>query len=383
MIPIQNKINLQTVGFRIFQCAAVFSGMLLASSTGLGQGCIAIRGGSLCPLGGEAGHAMIHGQDMPNAPADDWQLTLGYRTIYSDRHFRGDHEEKRRQAQNTEVINDSHFFDLSLFYNINSHWSAGLTVPFVYSERSSLYEHPGSGRNTTTAGGLGDIRLSAYYWLIDTSTMPKANVLFGLGPKFPTGDHNAKDTFYNATTGPVKNAVDQSIQPGDGGFGFTAELFGYAVLFPRMTAYMQGFYLFNPETDNGTSTTTGRPRSNPFEGIMSITDQYLGRAGFSYVVMPQWGLSLSLGGRIEGIPVEDALGSSGGFRRPGYAVSIEPGISLIKNSWSFNVTVPVALYRNREQSVTDKLYTQASGVYRHGDAAFSDYSITANISKSF
>jgi len=92
---------------------------------------------------------------------------------------------------------------------------------------------------------------------------------------------------------------------------------------------------------------------------------------------------LSLGGRIEGVPVEDVQGADKGFRRPGYAISIEPGITLIKNSWSFSVTTPVAVYRNRLQSVTDKQWTEASGVYRHGDAAFADFSVTANISKSF
>ncbi|HEV8544343.1 MAG TPA: hypothetical protein VGR78_18290 [Verrucomicrobiae bacterium] len=38
----------------------------------------------------------------------------------------------------------------------------------------------------------------------------------------------------------------------------------------------------------------------------SIPDQYLGRAGLSYEIWPSQDLSLSLGGRVEGVPAHDA-----------------------------------------------------------------------------
>jgi hypothetical protein len=312
----------------------------------------------------------------------DWQVSAGYRWLYSDRHFRGDEEEEERQEFGTEVVNDSHFFDLSVLYAITPRWSVGATVPFVNSERSSLYEHPGSGRRTSRASGIGDVRLGAYAWVLDPVEMPRWNLSLGLGPKFPTGEYDAKDTFYTNNM-PIRGTVDQSIQPGDGGYGFSAELFGFMELMPRTSGYVQGFYLFNPENENGASTTTGRPRGNPHEAVMSITDQYLGRAGLSYLLWPEWGLTLSLGGRIEGIPVRDAIGENDGFRRPGYAVSVEPGLSLAKNHWFFNVSAPVAVYRNRQQSVADKRWTSDTGIHRHGDAAFADYVITASVSRRF
>jgi len=67
-------------------------------------------------------------------------------------------------------------------------------------------------------------------------------------------------------------------------------------------------------------------------------------------------------------PVEDLIGDSDGFRRPGYAVSVEPGLSFSRGPHTFSVAVPVAAYRNRTRSVADRLVPG-----RHGDAAFADY----------
>jgi hypothetical protein len=39
------------------------------------------------------------------------------------------------------------------------------------------------------------------------------------------------------------------------------------------------------------------------------------------------------------------------------------------------LSVPVAIERNRTQSVPDKIRTRLTGVYAQGDAAFADYSI--------
>ncbi|MBM3824727.1 MAG: hypothetical protein FJ404_17895 [Verrucomicrobia bacterium] len=258
-----------------------------------------------------------------------------------------------------------------------------MLLPFVYSDRSSLYEHDRLNRHHTQAGGIGDARLSAYAWIWDPATKPNGNLQVGLGFKVPTGDYKATDTFISAT-GPVTGYVDQSIQPGDGGWGFTLELNGWRKLFDKTFAYAQGFYLFNPQDENGAPTTTGAfSRGNPYEQITSIPDQYMLRAGLSYVLLPSWGLQLSLGGRVEGVPVEDVIGDNTGFRRPGFSVGIEPGISLMKNKWTVSLTAPVALYRNRERSIADQRWSADSGTYRHGDAAFADYVITFTVAREF
>jgi hypothetical protein len=45
--------------------------------------------------------------------------------------------------------------------------------------------------------------------------------------------------------------------------------------------------------------------------------------------------------------------------------------------------VPVALVRNRTQSVPDKITTQLTGVTAHGDAAFADYVVNIGMNIRF
>jgi hypothetical protein len=111
---------------------------------------------------------------------------------------------------------------------------------------------------------------------------------------------------------------------------------------------------------------------------MSVPDQFALRIGLGYSLSQNF--SASLGARFEGVPVEDVLGGSGGFRRPGNVLSIDPGISYMKNNFSINLNVPVAVRRNRPQSVTDLETQIATGEPRNGDAAFADYLINLGIS---
>jgi hypothetical protein len=354
-----------------------------ARATLQAQGCVAVRGSSQCALNhydplGMAGDSGLLGPG-------DWQVGLSYRWLHSDRHFRGEEEQDERQENGTEVVNDSHFIDVNVLYGITPRLSLGLTVPFVYSDRSSMYEHKGnrSGeRYHTQAGGIGDVRLMAYFWFWNPGKNPKGNLSLGVGPKFPTGDYEATDTFIT-TNGPVTGPVDQSIQPGDGGWGFGVEITGFRELFPRGSGYVQGGYLFNPQGDNGVSTGRGRPTTNPYTAKMSVPDQYFGRLGMSYNLVPKWGLSLSLGGRIEGVPVRDAIGDSEDFRRPGYSIYIEPSLTVAKSKWLFTLSGPVALFRNRERSIPDLQRSKATGDRVHGDAAFADFVILTSLSRQF
>jgi len=105
---------------------------------------------------------------------------------------------------------------------------------------------------------------------------------------------------------------------------------------------------------------------------MSVPDQYLVKAGFTYA----YHHFIFAGGiRLEGIPVYDLLGGSSDFRRPGYIWSAEPGITYQFKKVNLFATVPVALVRNRTQSVTDKENSLIKGIYVQGDAAFCDYTI--------
>ena len=352
------------------------SALLVSSQTSHAQGCVATRG--------SGGGMLPHGEDVYLQP-NSWEATLGYRWLYSDRHFKGREEQKERQALGTDVRNDSHFIDTTIAYGISKRTSVSLTLPFVSSQRSSLYEHGAKDaagnreRHEMSASGLADVRLTTTTWLFDPEAHHSGNIALGIGVKAPTGDSEAKDIKYknSATLGnyTVMDFVDQSIQPGDGGWGFIVEAQGFQKLFNNAAAYMQMSYLISPKEMNGAYSLTGTPQVKRFH---SVPDSYLLRAGLSYSVWPSKGLSLSLGGRMEGVPVEDLIGGSLGFRRPGYAVSIEPGVNWAYKKLSFNLTVPIAVERNRERSYIEIVENRPGG-----DAAFADYIITSSVSYRF
>ena len=352
------------------------SALRVSSQTSHAQGCVATRG--------SGGGMLPHGDDVYLQP-NSWEATLGYRWLYSDRHFKGREEQKERQALGTDVRNDSHFIDTTIAYGISKRTSVSLTLPFVSSQRSSLYEHGAKDaagnreRHEMSASGLADVRLTTTTWLFDPEAHHSGNIALGIGVKAPTGDSEAKDIKYknSATLGnyTVMDFVDQSIQPGDGGWGFIVEAQGFQKLFNNAAAYMQMSYLISPKEMNGAYSLTGTPQVKRFH---SVPDSYLLRAGLSYSVWPSKGLSLSLGGRMEGVPVEDLIGGSLGFRRPGYAVSIEPGVNWAYKKLSFNLTVPIAVERNRERSYIEIVENRPGG-----DAAFADYIITSSVSYRF
>jgi hypothetical protein len=338
------------------------------------QGCVAIRGtGTVCTKQSHIEHE-----------AKGWQLNTGYRYFKSFRHFKGDVEQKERLEQNTEVINWQHSLDLSLVRTFNNRWSVAVGMPLLANKRSSLYEHGRTERHSSESYGLGDMRIVAYRWMLDPGKNKKGNFQLGLGVKLPTGEEGYEDYFQNV--GPNKGKelrpVDQSIQLGDGGTGLITELNGFYNFNQNFGMYTTMYYLTNPREVNGVRTfreTLSPALSN--ESIMSVADQYMARLGVNYSFNGSLrGASLLLGGRLEGIPVEDLVGGSQGFRRPGYVVAVEPGINYMTKKLNFFATVPVAVERNRTRSVTDKESSILTGTYRHGDAAFADYSINVGCS---
>ena len=355
------------------------------------QGCVAVRGGGMCTLN----HAHL-GEEM-GMEGNQWMASFGYRFFKSDRHFSGDREPRNALGQNrfeqgTEVINYSNFIDLSISYQITPRYSATVAVPMVYNLRSAPYEHSGVRRETRSSG-LGDLRTTLGAWIWNPVDRPKGNLQLSLGVKAPTGDLGATDTFYqdqDPTAGvniqPVRRPVDQSIQPGDGGWGLSLEANAYRQLHPDWTAYLQGYYLFNPQNVNGTRSPTVRRDAGPniggidIDNGMSITDQYMARGGMIYTLSQKHSLSVSLGGRIEGVPVEDLNGNAGnqeGFRRPGFSVAIEPGINWMPGKWNVGLNAPLRIYANRQSSYWDGIKG------RHGDAAFADYLVTVSVSRLF
>ena len=330
------------------------------------QGCVAIKGTS--------------GTCSRPADSKGWEMNLTNRYFRSYKHFVGTEEQKQRVEEGSNVINHSYELDVSAIRTLNSRWSLAIIVPFLAYGRSSLYEHDGKTRNSTHSFGIGDVRLSAYRWMLDPQTSHKGNVQLGLGIKLPTGNYNYQDFFYKKIDSVVLGAVDQSIELGDGGTGLTFELNTFYNFSHKLGVYGNFFYLSNPREVNGTSTTRGGISSVTAKkyntDVMSVPDLFMARAGLAYMMN---NVTFSGGIRIEGLPSKDIMGGSRGFRRPGYVVSAEPTVTWVAKKASFNIAVPVAIKRDRTQSDSDKRQTTDSGIYKQGDAAFADYSINAGL----
>jgi hypothetical protein len=214
--------------------------------------------------------------------------------------------------------------------------------------------------------------------------MPKGNVQVGLGLKLPTGDYRYQDFFIKNDSTTILGPVDQSIQLGDGGTGFTTELNAYYNFNEVLGVYTNLYYLINPREQNGVSTARGgTPSADAIKygtSVMSVPDQWMVRAGVNVT----WeDFTLSAGVRKECQPAEDLIGGSMGFRRPGYIVSIEPGLNYQFKKATVYAYVPVAIKRNRIQSVADMLRTEATGVHAQGDAAFADYLVNIGCTFKF
>ena len=313
-----------------------------------------------------------------------WEFNANNRYFKSFRHFVGTEEQKQRIEQGSEVINHSYTLDLTLTHHLNKWWSFSIDAPILANSRSSLYEHDGKTRHSTHSFGLGDIRVTAYRWVVNPSKMPKGNIQLGLGIKLATGDYKFQDFFRKNDSTRVLGPVDQSIQLGDGGTGFSGEVNAYYNLSKHFSGYGNLYYLVNPREQNGTSTARGgTPSASSIlngSSTMSVPDQYMLRAGANYTAKS---LTVSLGFKDECLPVHDLIGGSGGFRRPGYILSVEPGVTYSFKRISFYAFVPVAVERNRTQSVADKITTGKTGVYTHGDAAFADYAVNIGFTTRF
>jgi len=323
------------------------------------QGCIA----------GRASSPMLGAETSGYLPEGGFEFSLNYRYLKSFRHFVGTTEQVQRYEEGSQVINHVHLMDLGLTYGLDEQDSISINIPFLAAERSQAIRVDGDyidERNETSARGMGDLRVTYRRWLMETKSHPDTNVQVGLGIKLPTGSPNEVAVFRvddgMGGTEPVVRTADQSIQPGDGGFGFLIDVNAFTTM-GAFTPYASGSYLFNPEGTNGVQTF----RSRASEAIMSIADQYSARAGVNYSFESLPNLTVGLGGRIDGVPVHDLLGDSSGFRRPGYAVAVEPSLAYTSGRHTFTMSVPWSVQRNRQQSVTDKIDD------RHGDAAFADW----------
>jgi hypothetical protein len=317
-----------------------------------GQGCIIARSN------GEAGGPSSEGGYLTPG---EFSFDIGFRHQYSFRHFVGSVEQKQRIAQGTQVENKINLENLSLTYQATRRFSFTVDVPVLTASRRS-----NNSPYTTLAQGVGDVGFIANGWIWNPAENTRGNIQLGVGFSIPTG----KDDVYTTVNafdgqGPRPVLDDYSIQPGTGGYGIIMQWVAYKNV-KSAQLYLNGSYLATPENTNSVRRSTS-PTANPNTAYNSISDQYLVQGGVAMPVQKVRGLTVTFGPRWEGVPARDLIGDNLGFRRPGYAISLEPGAQYYHGRSVFTASFGRAIYRNRTRSVPDVI----SG--GHGDAAFADW----------
>jgi hypothetical protein len=229
---------------------------LLSFSDLRAQGCVAVRQmGGLNPLSSN-GYTL---------PKNELQLGLNYRYFHSWRHFVGTEEQHERQTtggghdasgkERGNAVNIySHAVDINVSYGLTDRLQLNLSIPYVHNERSQVLRTTAgdTSRYSVFAQGLGDIRLSASYWLFEPAAATNGNLSVGLGVKLNSGSHDVKDDAPQADGTTQRVVMDQAIQPGDGGIGISVEVQGFRQLYKGLYGFASGYYLFNPRETNGT-----------------------------------------------------------------------------------------------------------------------------------
>ena len=331
------------------------------------QGCVAVRNIS--------GFGQYNFTDN-SFSISEWNFNITNRYFKSFRDFRGTNELKFPD----DSVQFVHSFTTDITVNrlLPKGWSLALSVPISANSRSSKTEHGGiaNPRHKTHSFGIGDIRFTAYKWLLAPKVRQKINFQLGLGLKLPTGDYQYQDYFFRKEDSAVLAPVNPSIQLGDGGTGIITELNTFYVVNRNLNFYGNFYYLINPRDQNGTSTLLGRIPTSADQkaqvksgsAVNSVPDQFTTRVGANFK-LNDW--LMSLGIRNEGVPVHDLVGGSNGSRRAGHNTSIEPGIVYSMKRVSLYAYVPVIISRKTRQSVTDKIESKIlnKDVYRQGGFA--------------
>jgi peroxiredoxin len=324
----------------------------------------------------------VFGSSNPYSQAGETQINISTRNLRSSDHYNGTVEQVARQTADTYVVNLQHMVDVSVSRSFTERFSMNVGVPFINS--SWGIPMPLSGGRATRVDqvgrGIGDISVSGRAWVLPTDRFTSGNIAVGVGLKMPTGNSSAKATFPNISgTNPQLKPVDQSVQPGDGGWGLTMDLSGFKRI-RYATLFGSASYLANPRDHNDTTaigyniSAAAVPPINPDgTSFNSVPDQFMARLGGA-VPIGRTGFACSLAWRVEGLPRYDLFGQSHGFRRPGVEMFVEPGASYAKGSHVYSVQIPLGYYRNRFPNP----YTG-----NKGDATFPKYIVLASYGYRF
>ena len=330
----------------------IVGALVAAAGATYGQGCIVARSSSQLTGPETAGGYLSTGE---------WDISFGLRHQYSFRHFVGDVEQPQRAVIGNQVMNKINLLNANVTYQFSPRVSLSFSAPILLASRRS-----NNSAFTTTSQGIGDVVAGAQMWIFDPRERASSNVQVGFAMAFPTGNDGVRNTVDALTgKGPQVQVVDYSIQPGSGGYGLQFSAQGFKSLPWTTQVYVNGSYTLTPQNTNKTARTT--TSTNPLTAYNSIGDQYLVEAGLARPIQQIRGLTVTFGPRWEGAPAKDLIGESLGFRRPGYALSLAPGLQYAYRRNQITFQMGKAILRDRTRSIPDRI----SGT--HGDAAFADY----------
>ncbi len=356
---------------RTLRVTAVSVVLASGAASALGQGCILARSPEQSGLPTNQGGVLQPGH---------FQLTVGERHQYSFQHYVGDvYQESRAQAK-TQVQNRINLVTVNLTYQVTPRVSVEVDAPWLFASRkgeSSPIEYQSSG--------FGDTIIGVNSWILNPTHAHRFNASLGVGLYIPSGNSNYKNTVNTNVSGTgaatiVTAPVDYSIQPGTGGWGGVLQWMAYGRVGHGLTFYTDGDYIGLQGGTNGTQRATST--TTPLNNFNSVADQYLLEAGVQFPIRKLSGesteLSVTVGPRWEGVPATNLLSSDNdGFRRPGYAVSVGPGLQYSVAGNILTAGIAKAIHRDRTGSYPDSVYGT------HGDAAFAQYVWLASYTKRF
>jgi hypothetical protein len=276
----------------------------------------------------------------------EWEAGVAYRRLTADDWFVGDQIVPSAAPGGQPNRFSIHTVDLSLAYGVARRLSLRLTVPLSTGTNSRI--HGDMRRHETSATGIGDVNVVGTFWLLDPLASTKGNIALGFGLKAPTGSHEVEDE-HGTATGTIQFPVHPSVQLGDGGWGLLLQAQAYRHLVDRLSGYVFGSYMLSPRERTEVLFHPAFP-----ENFVSVPDVYHARLGLAYAAWPQGGLSLSLGGRLDGIPAHDIIGGDLGFRNPGYTLFLEPGFALERGRGTLTLSVPLRVRGKFVRSANDE-----------------------------
>jgi len=341
----------------IVHTAAGVAWMISAIHGASAQGCMPLHF-TTPSLGGQAIDLLNPGQ---------WQVGLSVRHVATDRFWEGSAENEAAAPFGQPINLRLNSADLGATYALSGRTTVSVSVPFSYSTME--FTNPDTNRHMYSNTGIGDISATANVWLAAPTRHPHGNVSLGLGVKAPTGSYHASGAIYGATGVATETDLHPSIQLGDGGWAILAQGQAFQQVFARTSVYASGAY----------SASLREHTDEVWKGLLvDVPDVYSARAGLAFALVPDQGVSFSLGGRIDGTTMRNLFGKrDDNFRDPGYYAYVEPGLAWVSGVNQFTLNVPVRVHAQYDTR------TLSDGTLRLGVGGVNDYIIYAGWSRRF